>query len=122
MTDFLKFSHLLLGISYLFLYCGCGNIQERIDKDSKIIGFLQKSCNCDDISIASESENGNTNINCKMIGCQFSTVERFSDSLISGLENEIPNICNSTEQLNFIYINKGESASVSYIGCKKIDE
>ena len=122
MTNFAKIILFSLWIFCIFSQYSCGSIQEQIDRDSKIGAFLQQSCNCDDISIASESESGSTNVNCKMTGCEFSSVEDLSDSLILGIQKEIPNICSSKDQFNLIFINKGQSSVVSFIGCKKISE
>jgi hypothetical protein len=67
------------------------------------------------------NELGQISINLKLIGCQFNSIESLSDSLITGLQRDIPNFCSPKERINFIFINKGNASVVSYVECKKVN-
>jgi hypothetical protein len=112
---------LLIGLLFQSFFYGCGGLQESAEKSSKIGHFIQKSCNCDDINMETINELGQISINLKLIGCQFNSIESLSDSLIIGLQNDIPNFCSPKERINFIFINKREASVVSYVDCHKVE-
>jgi hypothetical protein len=106
-------------IAIIVMIQGCVNSQEQLEKMNKMTAIVKSSCSCDDIGLSMTNTNGYDAINYKLVGCEFNSVDSLADNLIMKMKEQIPNIC-ETNEINFVFINKGEGKAVCYKKCEKI--
>ena len=112
---------ILVLVAIIMMLQGCVNLQEQMEKANKMTSIVESSCSCDDISFNMTNTGGYDEIECKLVGCEFNSIDSLSDQILIKLKQQIPNIC-ETYEINFVFINKGQARLVSYQKCEKVNQ
>ena len=107
----------------LFFSNGCAipDANKMMSEANKFRELVQQSCTCDEVSILNYqiTNQEKTDATCKLVGCEFDSIDQETDKIIKVLKDSLPIMC-EFRNLNFLFVNRSKTVTKKYYRCQEV--
>lgn len=101
--------------------CGISDLKKVTNESNRFKELVQKTCKCDEVLLLNYQIKNQvkTDATCKLVGCEFNSIEEEAEKIIQVLNDSLPLMC-EFRNLNFLFVNHGNTITKKYYRCQEV--